>query len=412
MNGFLRLTAFAVVGLSLCATISGEAVLDRKLMSARTNYLTCDHYASMFDKVTIDSEDNIKCFSLFIEHWGGWEGPSEKAGIVCLKIAEVTNKTCIKFQYRTLNDYIMTRVFAGASANCHEKKEYPFQKAKRVDPEDRVRAKTLIVCLDSFDTPPGPDDTGCCNTEICVAAKLEVGKSGSYPFITDYAFPAKDNKACITNGFFRRCSVELLCSQSCDINTAAFCFAVDISQSLWDPVIGGSDEAFQSEIDFVVMGIEAIETDGGVDLEYGVATFGDDGEVIAGLTTSANASEAVSEITVPTEKFGTNIESALSACETVLNGSPKEFRVLILVTDGVPTVGKTSNADLVAQGDAIKTSGIQIVTIGAGDFIDSVLLNDLSTSGSFISVDSITDFTSALDALLAEVCERSLSVPA
>eukprot|EP00189_Rhodosorus_marinus_P011450 CAMPEP_0184746604 /NCGR_PEP_ID=MMETSP0315-20130426/9131_1 /TAXON_ID=101924 /ORGANISM="Rhodosorus marinus, Strain UTEX LB 2760" /LENGTH=412 /DNA_ID=CAMNT_0027219259 /DNA_START=72 /DNA_END=1310 /DNA_ORIENTATION=+ len=412
MNGLLGLAAFAVVGLSLFVTSSGEAVLDRKLTSARENYLTCDHYASMFDEVTIGSENNVKCFSLFIEHGEGWEGSPEKVAIVCLKISEVTNKTCIKFMYRTVDDYIMTRLFAGASSNCNEKKQYPFQKAMRVDAEDKVKQKTLIVCLDSFDTPPGPDDTGCCNSEICVAAKLEVAKIDGSHLITDFAFPSESNSACITNGFFRRCTVDLLCSQNCDIDTAAFCFAVDISQSLWDPVIGGSAEAFQSEIDFVVMGIEAIENNGGFNLEYGVATFGDDGEIIADLTTAANASEAVSEVTVPTVKFGTNVEDALSACETVLNSSPKEFRVLILITDGVPTVGNTSNADLVSQSDSIKASGIQIVTIGAGQFIDTGLLNGLSTSGSLISVDSIMEFTSALDALLEEVCERSLSVPA
>uniref|UniRef100_A0A7S2Z9E6 VWFA domain-containing protein n=1 Tax=Rhodosorus marinus TaxID=101924 RepID=A0A7S2Z9E6_9RHOD len=408
MKGVSPLAACAVVGLLLCAAVSGEAVLDSKLMSARENYLTCDHYASMFDEVKINSENNLKCFSLCTEPG---EGSPKKAGLVCLKIAEVTNKTCIKFMYRTLNDFIMTRAFAGASSNCDEKPWYPFQKAKRFDPELGVKTKTLIVCLDSFDTPPGADDMGCCNTDICVAAKLEVAYD-RYPYYTEYAFPPESNKDCITNGVFRRCTVELLCSQSCDIDTAAFCFAVDVSQSLWDPVIGGSVEAFQSQIDFVAMGIEAIENNGGVNLEYGVVAFGDDGEVIADLTTAANASEAVSEIAVPTVKFGTNIESALSTCEAVLSGSPKEFRVLILITDGVPTVGNTSSADLEAQGDAIKDAGIQIVTIGAGDFIDANLLNNLSTSGSFISVDSITDFTSALNDLLEEVCERSLTVPA
>jgi Mg-chelatase subunit ChlD len=88
------------------------------------------------------------------------------------------------------------------------------------------------------------------------------------------------------------------------------------------------------------------------------------------------------KLTTLTVAEGTNLEGGLREARTELavRARPGSQRVVILLSDGQPTVGTAQGA--VAEATLLKRAGATVFTIGLGDDVDATLLRQIATSAS------------------------------
>mmetsp|Transcript_22334 Transcript_22334/g.32244 ORF Transcript_22334/g.32244 Transcript_22334/m.32244 type:complete len:408 (-) Transcript_22334:312-1535(-) len=381
----------------------GRNVSLSALENSRMERQKCDRFASKFRKVSLDGNSNGRvCHPLKVK-----KGPT--VGKVCAGVKERGPRRCLNFIATADFGYKFKVVKAGASQSCNEKARFPFQSVIRYPEGKLVKKEVSNVCLDEFSAPKGSSGDGCCNSSICIAFKVVAVKTSTGK--ERFAYPDEKNDLCRLNkGYpFVRCKVDLICrseavpTPSCELNKADFCFAYDASGSLINPSSGGSTAAFLSQLEFIDKSIRSIQAGAGKALGYGIVEFSSSATIKTSLSNAQMARNIVQNIPVPVGA-ATNIGAALQVCNSVLSPSSRRTRVLVLITDGLPSAGVTSSSGLDSIANSIKASGVTIITVGAGGFSPS-LLSLLSSSGKFIEVDDILQFSGSLVDLLDEICE-------
>lgn len=92
----------------------------------------------------------------------------------------------------------------------------------------------------------------------------------------------------------------------------------------------------------------------------------------------------------------TNIESGLAEAETMLGASSAKKKIIVLMSDGEPNVGKTGDA-LIAYANEIRKSGILIYTLGFFESLDGnkssaqVLMEQIASDGCHYEVANADD---------------------
>ncbi len=93
----------------------------------------------------------------------------------------------------------------------------------------------------------------------------------------------------------------------------------------------------------------------------GIVAYNKTAESICDLT--ANLEELKAKIYGIETHYATNIEKGLIAAQEMLAASSAERKIIVLMSDGVPNLGKLGD-DLVAYSDTLKSGGITIFTLG------------------------------------------------
>lgn len=183
------------------------------------------------------------------------------------------------------------------------------------------------------------------------------------------------------------------------------CIAYDSSGSL-------SLEDFDTEKNFVagedgIIDTIAQGTDGD-SARFAVAQFASGTSLVSSLT---NDEEAVKDA-VQNAAFGgglTNLNGAIKTCVGQLT-SMKRPRVIVLLTDGVPTTGG-SEGETIATAQAAKNDDIAIVTVGIGSGFDEGLLKNIASGDppSFFE-SSIEGLNGLVTALTNETCKGAMEM--
>ncbi|KAJ8904114.1 hypothetical protein NDN08_000642 [Rhodosorus marinus] len=142
---------------------------------------TCASHAANQEVVTLGGSSNKKCYDIKLM------GVGDTVGEVCLEI-EYTNKWCIRFRFEMFSDeWIFTRLEAGAWANCSDERSSPFQVDRTDGPWMK---KSVYVCLNRFSSP-----FDCCNTSICVIPRAEARLKSDDSVVED-VFPVMGADDC------------------------------------------------------------------------------------------------------------------------------------------------------------------------------------------------------------------------
>lgn len=106
------------------------------------------------------------------------------------------------------------------------------------------------------------------------------------------------------------------------------------------------------------------------DASIGIVTYDDNAMKISDFNINENyLVDAVKEIN---SGGGTNIESGLSAAYDMLQNSTAEKKIIVLMSDGEPNVGKVDE-ELIAYANSIKDEGVYIYTLGFFESLGSKL---------------------------------------
>jgi Ca-activated chloride channel family protein len=115
-----------------------------------------------------------------------------------------------------------------------------------------------------------------------------------------------------------------------------------------------------------------------------IVHFGTDVRVLPGaFATPANKERLRGFVRAISEQGGTNIGDALLAGKAQLDVARSDFTVnrLILLTDGQPTVGVTSEAGLVRVAQTLRSAGTTLTALGVGADFNEDLMHRLAELG-------------------------------
>ncbi|KAJ8907266.1 hypothetical protein NDN08_007381 [Rhodosorus marinus] len=162
---------------------------------------TCESHAANQEVITLGGSSNRKCYDLKLM------GVGDTVGQVCVEM-EYTNKWCIKFRFEMYSDeWIFTRLEAGAWTNCSDEQSSPFQIDRTDGPWSK---KSVYVCLNRFSSP-----FDCCNTSICVIPRAEAWLKSDHSVVED-VFPVMGEDDC--SQYFSeasvRCQIGLQCGSA------------------------------------------------------------------------------------------------------------------------------------------------------------------------------------------------------
>eukprot|EP00181_Compsopogon_caeruleus_P000402 CAMPEP_0184678558 /NCGR_PEP_ID=MMETSP0312-20130426/1305_1 /TAXON_ID=31354 /ORGANISM="Compsopogon coeruleus, Strain SAG 36.94" /LENGTH=377 /DNA_ID=CAMNT_0027127377 /DNA_START=372 /DNA_END=1505 /DNA_ORIENTATION=- len=187
-------------------------------------------------------------------------------------------------------------------------------------------------------------------------------------------------------------------AQPCAVNN--ICFAIDESGSI-------DATEFQTEsnaVGTIATRIDSISSSVGITTKYGAYGFSDRVKLISPL---AQLPSLLAAITANTQTPGaTYTGAALTSCRTLLS-SASGVRVVVLVTDGVPT------DDPGPAAAAIKANNIKLVTVGVGVTATAeALLKSLSSGpGFYINADNFTDLTTKISPIVQAICPTPSPCP-
>ncbi len=162
-----------------------------------------------------------------------------------------------------------------------------------------------------------------------------------------------------------------------EVQTVDVALLVDTSTSMNDPTPGGRLAKLQAAIEASIALVDLLKADD----QVAVIGFNSTATTAAHLTADKDAVRTALRRLPETQKTGTRIDLGLEAAEAELVGPrhrTENNRSIVLVTDG-RQVGPPGNDHVVAVGDRIRASGINVVTIGLGDDVDEELLKRLAS---------------------------------
>lgn len=131
----------------------------------------------------------------------------------------------------------------------------------------------------------------------------------------------------------------------------------------------------------------------GEEASVGVVTYDDSANMLSDFSMdSLYLQQAVTDIY---SGGNTNMESGLLEAEFMLENSHAEQKIIVLMSDGKPNVGKVGE-DLIAYADALKDQGITLYTLGFFESLDDkseaqALMEQLASSGCHYEVADADD---------------------
>ncbi len=130
------------------------------------------------------------------------------------------------------------------------------------------------------------------------------------------------------------------------------------------------------------------------DASIGIVTYDDAAEMVSDF--SMNESKLVTMANDISSGGSTNIEGGLLLAEEMLENSKAKKKIIVLMSDGEPNVGKEGQ-DLIDYADTIKNKGISIYTLGFfsdmsyGKSAAQKLMEDIASEGYHYEVDNADD---------------------
>lgn len=166
-------------------------------------------------------------------------------------------------------------------------------------------------------------------------------------------------------------------------NERSIALVLDTSSSMEGTPLDETKKAAQNFIN--VVGQKQAKT--------GIVQYNLDSEIVSGLT--QNTSELSSDIDQLYAQGSTNMEAGLQDAYDLLQNSNSKKKMIVLMSDGEPNVGKEGD-ELIEYANEIKKEGVQIYTLG---FFESLtdkseqqnLLEQIASEGCHYEVDKAKD---------------------
>lgn len=168
-----------------------------------------------------------------------------------------------------------------------------------------------------------------------------------------------------------------------DSSERSIALVLDTSSSMEGTPLDETKKAAQNFIN--VVGQKQAKT--------GIVQYNLDSEIVSGLT--QNTSELSSDIDQLYAQGSTNMEAGLQDAYDLLQNSNSKKKMIVLMSDGEPNVGKEGD-ELIEYANEIKKAGVQIYTLG---FFESLadkseqqnLLEQIASEGCHYEVDKAKD---------------------
>ena len=172
-------------------------------------------------------------------------------------------------------------------------------------------------------------------------------------------------------------------STTADSNERSIALVLDTSSSMEGTPLDETKKAAQNFVN--VVGQKQAKT--------GIVQYNLDSEIVSGLT--QNTSELSSDIDQLYAQGSTNMEAGLQDAYDLLQNSNSKKKMIVLMSDGEPNVGKEGD-ELIEYANEIKKAGVQIYTLG---FFESLtdkseqqnLLEQIASEGCHYEVDKAKD---------------------
>lgn len=154
-----------------------------------------------------------------------------------------------------------------------------------------------------------------------------------------------------------------------------------------------------SQLKTAAKGFVDTALDGGA--QVGLVSYSDEAEVLEGL--SSSFSVLVGAIDGLETGGKTNIEDGLVKGGEVLSRSEAEKPIYVLMSDGVPNLGKTGD-ELVAYADDLKSQGSKIYTVGFDEGAEGyALLSQMASDGCHYEVSDVDDLAGFFSDIADEI---------
>lgn len=178
-------------------------------------------------------------------------------------------------------------------------------------------------------------------------------------------------------------STSSINNTTADSSERSIALVLDTSSSMEGTPLDETKKAAQNFIN--VVGQKQAKT--------GIVQYNLDSEIVSGLT--QNTSELSSDIDQLYAQGSTNMEAGLQDAYDLLQNSNSKKKMIVLMSDGEPNVGKEGD-ELIEYANEIKKSGVQIYTLG---FFESLtdkseqqnLLEQIASEGCHYEVDKAKD---------------------
>ena len=178
-------------------------------------------------------------------------------------------------------------------------------------------------------------------------------------------------------------STSSINSTTADSSERSIALVLDTSSSMEGTPLDETKKAAQNFIN--VVGQKQAKT--------GIVQYNLDSEIVSGLT--QNTSELSSDIDQLYAQGSTNMEAGLQDAYDLLQNSNSKKKMIVLMSDGEPNVGKEGD-ELIEYANEIKKEGVQIYTLG---FFESLtdkseqqnLLEQIASEGCHYEVDKAKD---------------------
>ena len=172
-------------------------------------------------------------------------------------------------------------------------------------------------------------------------------------------------------------------STTADSSERSIALVLDTSSSMEGTPLDETKKAAQNFIN--VVGQKQAKT--------GIVQYNLDSEIVSGL--AQNTSELSSDIDQLYAQGSTNMEAGLQDAYDLLQNSNSKKKMIVLMSDGEPNVGKEGD-ELIEYANEIKKAGVQIYTLG---FFESLtdrseqqnLLEQIASEGCHYEVDKAKD---------------------
>lgn len=188
---------------------------------------------------------------------------------------------------------------------------------------------------------------------------------------------------------------------------------MDMSGSMDESTSAAGQEVLYSKREVAIQATKFLAT---IADEIGVVLYANQSHTLLPLRSATTAEDVQAAFDSDFTNGGTNIEAGLLHAKTLLAAAPANgsVNVVVLLTDGLPNVGKSTTEGLCSVVRTIPNAVVCTVGFGKGDSIDPAMLHQMAAAGGgvYVNVPDVTSLGTGMASIVAMARSWELPPPA